>query len=136
MSGTLFAVQQAVFGKLAADTAVQSLLGDPPRLYDHVPADAAFPYVAFGPLSAQPFDDLARSGYTLSLALTVWSRYRGGKEAKDILQAVYDALHRADLAVAGAVFVSCEFAGCDVAVENDGLTWRGEIRFTIYIQDS
>jgi len=33
----------------------------------------------------------------------VWSRYRGSKEAKDILQTLYDTLHRASLSVSGEV---------------------------------
>ena len=53
MSDALFAVQQAVYNALAASTEVQALLGNPPRIYDHVPPNAVFPYIAFGAIAWQ-----------------------------------------------------------------------------------
>ena len=136
MSDAIFAVQQAVYNALAASTDVQALLGNPARLYDHVPPGAEFPYVVLGTVSAKPYDYIDTIGFEQIISLDIWSRYRGTKEVKDIIQASYGALHRATLTVSGQVFISCEFSGGDVMPESDGLTYRGEARFTVITQRS
>jgi hypothetical protein len=136
MSDAFFAVQQAVYNALAGSTEVQGLLGNPPRLYDHVPPGAAFPYAVFGAVTANPFDTKTETGFEQIVTIDIWSRYRGTKEAKDILQATYDALHRGNLSVSGQVFLSCEFHSADVAPEGDGLTTHAAARYTITTQSS
>jgi hypothetical protein len=136
MTDALFAVQQAVQAALAASSAVQGFIGNPPRLYDHVPPGAVFPYVVFGAITAKPFDDKDRTGFEQTVTLDIWSRYRGSKEAKDILQALYDTLHRAALSVAGEVFLSCEFAGAELTPQADGLTYNARAHFDVITQSS
>ncbi|MDR3450738.1 MAG: DUF3168 domain-containing protein [Alphaproteobacteria bacterium] len=136
MSDALFAVQQAVVDILAASTEVQSVIGYPARLYDHVPPGAAFPYVVYGPVHVAPFDTKTETGFEQIITLDIWSRYRGGKEISDIFQALYDTLHRAVLTVAGQVYLSCEFHGADLAMENDGLTYHASVRFLVLTQSS
>jgi len=136
MTDALFNAQQAVFDALAASTEVQALLGYPARIYDHVPPGAVFPYAAFGPLHVEPYDDKFTAGFEQILSLNIWSRYRGGKEAKDIVQSFYDVLHRANLSVSGEVLLACEFHGADLATDNDGLTYRAVARFSIITQSS
>jgi uncharacterized protein DUF3168 len=136
MSDALFAVQQAVFNALTSSGEITALLGSPPRLYDHVPPGAVFPYVVFGASAAKPHDDLDRTGFDQTVTLDIWSRYRGSKEAKDIAQAAYDTLHRANLSVSGEIFIDCEFADVAIAIEPDGLTTRAEVRFTVTVQSS
>jgi len=136
MTDALFAVQQATYNVLAASSAVQAALGNPPRLYDHVPPGAVFPYVTFGAITALPYDNKDQTGFVQTVTLDIWSRYRGTKEVKDILQALYDALHRASLAVSGEVFISCEFAGADLLPESDGLTYSGKAHFSVITQSS
>jgi hypothetical protein len=134
MIDALFAVQEAVYNALSASTELQGLIGSPVRLYDHVPPGVAFPYVAFGPVTAQPYDTKTETGIEQIVTLNVWSRYRGGKEAKDILQVAYDALHRANLSVSGEVFLSCEFHSADITGLDDGLTTHAAARYTVVTQ--
>ena len=134
MSDALFSVQQAVIETLAANAEVQSLLGTSPALYDHVPPGASFPYVVYGPTHIQPYDTKTEIGFEQIVALNIWSRYRGGKEARDIFQAIYDTLHRAVLSVSGQVFLSCEFHSADLLLESDGLTYNAAVRFSIITQ--
>jgi Protein of unknown function (DUF3168) len=125
-----------VYDALAASGEVQALLGDPPRLYDHVPPNVTFPYAVFGAIVAKPYDDKDRTGFLQTVTLDIWSRYRGTKEVKDIMQAAYDALHRASLSVSDEVFLSCEFAGAELAPEADGLTAGGRAHFNVITQSS
>ncbi len=109
MTDAFFNVQGAIFGALAVSSEMQGLLGNPPRLFDHVPPGAVFPYVTFGALHVQPYDTKTEIGFEQIVTLNIWSRYRGSKETKDILQALYDVLHRASLSVSGEVFCSANF---------------------------
>ena len=45
MSSASWALQQALVGILNADSLLQKLIGNPPRLYDAVPRSAVFPYL-------------------------------------------------------------------------------------------
>lgn len=136
MSDALFAVQQAVFNALDASAEIQAVLGNPPRLYDHVPPGAIFPYVVYGPTHVVPHDTKTETGFEQIVTLNAWSRYRGGKEARDIFQAVYDTLHRAGLSVTGQVFLSCEFHSADFSLDSDGLTNHAAMRFSIITQST
>ncbi|MDX2027698.1 MAG: DUF3168 domain-containing protein [Alphaproteobacteria bacterium] len=134
MTDAFFAVQEAVFDALVASSAIQSLLGSPPRIYDHVPPGAVFPYMVFGAVTSAPYDTKTEIGFEQGITLNIWSRYRGSKEAKDILQATYETLHRAALSVTGHVFLSCEFHGADCALTDDGLTTHASVRFSVVTQ--
>jgi hypothetical protein len=136
MSDILFSVQQAVLSALAANAGVQAVLGATPPLYDHVPQNAAFPYVVFGPVHVVPNDTKRDIGFEQILTLNIWSRYRGGKETRDIFQAVYDTLHRAALNISGQTFVSCEFHSADFSLDSDGLTYFAAARFSIITQNN
>ena len=134
MSDAFFNVQSAMFDALASSSEVLGLLGNPPQIYDHVPPGTAFPYVTFGAVSVQPYDTKTEIGFEQIVTLNIWSRYRGSKEMKDILQALYDALHRASLSVSSEVFLLSEFHSADMAPLDDGLTYHAAARFSITTQ--
>lgn len=131
MTGLVFKAQEAVYAALVADAGVQALLGTPPRVYDFVPDDATFPYVAFGAAHIAPDDGKLESAFEHILTLDIFSRYRGAKEAKEILQAVYAALHRAELSTSGASFPFCAFHSAEIAPLDDGLTTHVAARFRV-----
>jgi Protein of unknown function (DUF3168) len=134
MTDALFNSQAAIYNALAANDTIQSLLGSPPRLYDHVPPGAVFPYMVFGAIAVQPYDTKTEIGFEQIITLDIWSRYRGSKEAKDILQAAYDALHRAILSVSSEVFLLSEFHSAELVLESDGITYRAAARFSLITQ--
>ncbi|MDE1901663.1 MAG: DUF3168 domain-containing protein [Alphaproteobacteria bacterium] len=136
MTDALFAVQQAVIAALAADAGVQGVLGATPALYDHVPPGAAFPYVTYGASHILPHDAKTETGFEQIVTLDIWSRYRGGMEARAIFAALYAALHRAVLTVTDQVFLSCEFHSGDIALDSDGLTTHAAARFSIITQST
>lgn len=134
MTASLFAVQEAVYGALSSNASLQALIGAPTRLYDVVPPAAVFPYVTLGDITLRDFDTKDATGFEQSVILHFWSRYRGRKEMKQMMQAVYDALHQSALTVTGASFVSCQFHSASTQQENDGLTFHGIMRFRIVVQ--
>ena len=62
-------------------------------IHDHVPASAAFPYVAIGETESVPWGAKDFSGMEHTLTLNVWSRYKGRKEAKQIMAAMCELYH-------------------------------------------
>jgi hypothetical protein len=135
MSDPLFETQQAIVAALSNDAQVQSILGTPARVFDHVPPEAAFPYAVIGAAHVEPFDTLGQSGFAQRIALGIWSRYRGGKETRAAFQAIYGALHRATLTLTTQTFLSCEFHSADFALDDDGLTYTATARFTVKTQE-
>ncbi len=134
MTVSLFAAQESVYGALTNDAGVQALLGDPARVYDSVPAAAIYPYATLGDVLIREFDTKDQTGFEQTVVLHIWSRYRGRKELKDIMQAIYDVLHNGALTVTGANFVSCAFQQASTTLDNDGLTLHGVMRFRLIVQ--
>lgn len=119
-------LQQAIYAALTTDTALAALVDD---IYDHVPANAAFPYVAIGETESVPWGAKDFSGMEHTLTLNVWSRYKGRKEAKQIMAAIHDALHEAALSVTGQTLVNLRFKSAGTRLESDGVTRHAVVRY-------
>ena len=113
-------IQQAVFDALGAEGL---------RVYDHVPSDAAFPYVVIGEDTHIPFDTDDSLGAESTVTIHVWSRYRGKKEAKELQASIYSALTRAELSIDSYDLITIEFEYSDVLLDPDGITRHGVSRF-------
>ena len=122
-------LQQAVFTALAAAPAVKALIGDPARLFDHVPAETTFPYLCLGAADVADWSNKSFAGCEAEITLHAWSRARGGKETKLILDAVHAVLHDANLTLAGHNLVLLRFRAGTVLLDEDGLTWHGVARY-------
>ncbi len=129
MSRASWALQQAVFAELAVNLDVQSLLGNPPRIYDAVPRGSAFPYAVIGDGEENDWSTASDTGSEHILAIHVWSRAGGHREAKEIAEAIRGALDGAALALAGETLIDIRFLSADYARESDGETWAARLRF-------
>lgn len=103
MTAALWPLQAAVYSKLTADTALMGLVTG---VLDYVPEAQVAPYVTIGAITEVPSDSHSQRGLTSNLSLHVWSRYRGYKQAADILAALDALLDRQPLTVAGYIDVS------------------------------
>jgi hypothetical protein len=95
--GPDFDLQRAIVTVLKASADLQSLIGNPIRLYQDAPANATFPYVTLG--EGQVVPDLADciDGSEIYPILHVWSRASGFGEAKSIAATIWKALNGATL---------------------------------------
>lgn len=85
-------LQKLIYDRLVANTGVHAICAD--RIYDRVPENASFPYVAFGPSDQVEDDAECITGVVETIQIDCWSRYQGGmKEVKDLADAVRSALH-------------------------------------------
>jgi hypothetical protein len=122
-------LQQAVYDALRNATAVQALVGNPARIYDHVPAETVFPYLIVGESQTIDWSTKSYSGVAAEFAIHSWSRGRGRKQVKEILDAVHGVLHQAALAVTGHNVIELRFRSAESLLDEDGLTWHGVTRF-------
>ena len=122
-------LQKAIFAALSTDSALASLLGDPPRVYDDPPVGAELPYVQIGDGSESDWSTASDSGSEHQLTIHVWSRAGGRMEARAILSAIYGALHEAGLTLEGNHLVNLRFALSQVWRESDGETYHGVARY-------
>lgn len=128
-----WAVQAAVYGSLCADNQLTVLLKNGAEsIFDAVPEDAALPCLVMAGMRAEAFDTQEGRGLKIVMSFESYSRYRGMREVKNIMQAVYDHLHgKRDLAVAGHHIVDCRFLSSRTVMETDGLMRRGVQNFEI-----
>lgn len=103
MTSALWPLQQAVVEKLRAHAPLTVLVSG---VYDEVPEQVAHPYVSLGSVTEDVDDAHNQRGLEATVVLHVWSKYRGFKEAADILAALDAALDRQPLDVAGFTDVS------------------------------
>lgn len=118
-------IQEAIAARL-------STVGTP--VYDNVPQDTAFPYIVIGDDTSIPFDTDDSIGSEATCTIHVWSRYRGKKEVKEIMGAVYASLHRASFAIADGALIECVSEFAESFVDPDGLTRHGVIRFRLIVE--
>ena len=121
------ALQKAVYGVLDAALSVP--------VYDHVPQKTAYPYVVVGDDTSIPWDTDDSLGAESTVTIHAWSQYRGRAEVKGLLQQIYDALHRQDIAIENAHTIESIAEFQQTIVESDGLTRHGIIRFRITVDD-
>jgi hypothetical protein len=129
MSSASWALQQAVFATLSLNDDIKDIAGDPPRLFDAVPCEAAFPYIVVGEDGESNWDTATESGSEHALAVHIWSRAGGRKEIKLAAEAVREALHGASLALTGHTLVDLRYLRSEFSRESDGETFRAIVRF-------
>ena len=117
-------LQTLIYNTLIADAAVQGLISD--RVYDGQPDAANYPCVTFGPSDTVPENLAGVDASTEVIQLDVWDRSNGRlRPCKEIMNAVRDALHLADLILSVNALVHIEVTGQRVFRDSDGLTAHG-----------
>jgi uncharacterized protein DUF3168 len=148
VSGEL-AVQKAVLNVLWANSALDALLPDhsyagspsKPAVYEFVqqaPAseDASrFPYVVVGDTTAAEFDTDDVDGQEHTLTLHVWDRYAGRTRCRQVLDAIYNALHDQSVSVQSRHTVYCYFDGSETIPDPDVMLQHMVTRFRLVTQE-
>jgi hypothetical protein len=101
------------------------------RTYSDVPQQTTFPYCEVS-IESTPYDWADASGMQHKVRVQSYSRTQGQKEALQIRQAIYNALHRQEGAVAvlgGALVRMNAGTLLDCFKEPDGVTWQSVIEF-------
>lgn len=130
-------LQKAVFAALNVTAITNLVVG----VFDHVPQpidagdDTQFPYITIGAGRVSEFDTDDVLGFDARVEVHVWSRARGRKQTKEIQDAIYDTLHRAELTITGYHFISCDHEFAESFVDPDGLTRHGVQQFRVLFDE-
>jgi hypothetical protein len=121
-------LQKAVFEALAADAAVTALLGGG-KIFDHAPANVAFPYLTFGRTSIFDWSTGTESGTEQLFTLHVWSKAKGKKETLAIMEAVRALLDDAALELDEHHLVNMRLEFAEARYDEDLSVHHGLLRF-------
>ena len=116
-------LQAALVASLRGDSAVAALVDA--RVFDEVPQQAAFPYIALGDLQGLVFRADQYRGTDATWTLHAWSRAQGSVEVKQILAAMREALDGTALTVTGFRLVSLLVDESRSFLDQDGKTHHG-----------
>lgn len=125
-------VQTAVFTRLTGVSALTALLArGADSILDHVPEGTAFPYVVLGEASVHPVDGHGAQGQEVILSIHTYSRGSGMHQARQVMSAIYNALHQASFSVPNHNLALCQCMEGETTLEEDGITRHGVQRFQI-----
>jgi len=124
--------RNAIYSKLNDDATLSGLITG---VYDDVPEGTAYPYVVIGDDTAVNSGSKTIDGNEHTLNIHVWSRYRGKKEAVEIMERIYTLLHNVDISLSGASLINIRQEFNTVLVDADGITRHGIIRFRAVVFD-
>lgn len=125
-------LQVGIYDRLTAYAPLVDLVGG---VYDHAPQNVAFPYVVFGDTTAAAVDTDDTTGAEHTFVIHTWSRDRGKKSAKSIMQRVCDALHRAEVPTPEGRVYGCDLEFQETFLDADGLTRHGVQRFRVHMDE-
>jgi hypothetical protein len=131
MSSPTHELQVAIVTRLKASAAITALVGQ--RVFDHVPAEAAWPYVSIGPSYELSEDADCIDAFEISQQIDVWSQDVGYPEARRIADAVRQAL-KADLILADNALVSFEHRITRYLRDPNPLVSRASLTFDAIVE--
>lgn len=132
MTSPTLELQGAIVTRLKARPAVTALVGQ--RVYDFIPSKPVFPYVSFGPSDELTDDAECLTGFEITMQIDVWSRAVGFPEARQIADAVRQALHGHDFILTGNALVYFQHRITRMFRDPDGLTSHAAITFQAFAE--
>jgi hypothetical protein len=126
-------LRNAIYTRLTSDATLMALVTG---VYDDVPEITSYPYVVLGDDSDINYGTKTLDGLQYVINIHAWSRYRGVKQATEILERIYYLLHEYAIVVTGASAVHIRQEFNTVLTDDDGITRHGIIRFRVVIFDN
>lgn len=117
-------LQKAVYALLSQDSPLATLGA---AVYQHVPEQAAYPYVVIEVSDSNQEIATELQTRTISVAITAFCRDRSSQPCLDIVHRVGDVLDNADLTLAGCTLRRMVFVSSEVRLQPGGLTYRGTV---------
>jgi hypothetical protein len=132
MTSPSLELQGAIVARLKGASPVTGIVAQ--RIYDAVPAVAAFPYVSFGPSDELSDDADCITGFEVTMQLDGWSRSGGFTEARSIADAVRTALHGYEFNLSSNALVLFEHRVTRMFRDPDGITSHAAMTFTALVE--
>ena len=128
MSAPAAELQKAIFTRLGEDPVLVGLLGGA-KVFDHIPANAPFPYITFGRTSVYDWSTDTESGTEQLFTLHVWSKAKGKKETLEIMEVARAHLQEPPLALEGHHLVNLQLEFAEARYDEDLSVYHGLLRF-------
>lgn len=122
---------------LKADATMQSIFGNPMRIYTNAPEDAVQPYIVYSGLRSEDNSDDTSRGTIHTVTLTVWENGESEAVLKMELDTIRRLLDRKEktMNVAPHALVALDYELQDVRRENDGQALVGVAQFRAFMGD-
>jgi hypothetical protein len=105
------------------------------EIYDHVPQfkdDSDYPFIRLDPLEISSNDVDDKTGFSATIQIVGFSRYRGSKEVSNIADSVYNSLNRFNFPDTSNYGISgIEETLRKIIVQGDGLTRNSVQRYEL-----
>ena len=126
MSVGQFALQSSIYTALNVSAITTTLACG---VYDEVVDGNSYPFITLGEETAIDYSTNNLVGAETTINIHIWSRYKGSKETKQIMDKVHDLLHDVSLTVSGVNLINLRFEYSDIMRDPDGITRHGVMRF-------
>ncbi len=128
-------VQQGIYTALTGSAALANFIGT--RIFNsNAPQDSVFPYVVLGEVSTADWDTKTEDGMEMQITIHIWSRYRGNKEAMQIMAEVVTALDDVSISVGSFNLLFIRFnSSVGPLLDPDGFTNHSIQRFQVFVQE-
>lgn len=104
-------------------------------VFSYVPENQNPPYVHVSYLESDENDTDTETGFISEIIISVYSRYRGFKEAADLQKQIYNTLHRVTMPDTDSYCISTiQQESSNIVTDGDGLTRVGVQRFTVIFE--
>jgi hypothetical protein len=127
---SFFSLQRAIFSLLTNDAA---LMADISGIYDFVPDDAAYPFIAIGEHQLRDWSNLQQEGTQQQVTIRVFTREAGRKQAVTLMERVVQLMHGQPLVVSGNEVRNVRLLSSQVNLLEDGRTYRGTLNFRVLL---
>jgi hypothetical protein len=126
MSIGQFQLQSAIYTALNVPAITTTLACG---VYDEVIEGNSYPFITLGEETAIDYSTNNLVGAETTINIHIWSRYKGSKQTKEIMDKVHDLLHDVSLTVSGVNLINLRFEYSDIMRDPDGITRHGVMRF-------
>jgi hypothetical protein len=130
MSVGQFALQSAIYTALNVNAITATLVCG---VYDEVVEGNTYPFITLGEETTIDYSTNNETGSETTINIHIWSRYKGSKQTKEIMDKVHDLLHDVNLSVTGFSLINLRFEYSDILRDPDGITRHGVMRFRAII---
>lgn len=132
--GADYEVQVSIVSVLVANAGLQSLLGNPVRVYQDVPTNPQFPYLYVGDSQVLPDRFECIDGKEIFVDIHAYSTDKGFSEVKRICAVIADLLNDANLTVVEHNCVDIYLSNERTFKDSPSLTKHGVLTFRVRVE--